>query len=266
MYGRHVNPLSAPAPSTVASLGMYPFPHIRPHWDRLWARIAAEVPGAPPALAWERPLDELWRDPALLMGVTCGWPLVMQLPGLAVVGTFDPAVPWAHAGRYRSVLVASKPASIGEWRHVPGAVAAVNGTDSLSGWVSLCDAWGGTPEHLLVTGAHLESLRAVSRGDAQVASIDAVTFELAVEAEPMTAGAVHVVGHGPLVPALPIVTASADTDRVLALRAAVAAAVGDPTMAGTCAALRIRGFVAFDRSEYAPLLALAPRSADRWAE
>jgi hypothetical protein len=29
-------------------------------------------------------------------------------------------------------------------------------------------------------------------------------------------------------------------------------------MAATCAALRIRGFVALDRSDYEPLLALAP--------
>lgn len=256
-----MNPLSAPAPSAVASLGMYPFPHVRPHWDRLWARIAAELPDAPPELAWDRPLREVWHDPALLVGVTCGWPLVTQLPGLVVVGTFDPAVPWARGGRYRSVLVASKPTSIDEWRQAPGAVAAVNGTDSLSGWVSLCDAWGGAPEHLLVTGAHLESIRAVARGDAQVASIDAVSFELAVEAEPMTAGAVHVIGHGPLVPALPIVTSPANVDRVPALRAAITAAVADPEMAGTCAALRIRGHVAFDRSDYAPLLALGTESA-----
>jgi ABC-type phosphate/phosphonate transport system substrate-binding protein len=254
LYGRHVNPTPATAPGAVASLGMYPLPHVRAHWDRLWTRIAAELPGAPATLAWERPLDELWRDPALLVGVTCGWPLVTQLTGVvAVIGTFDPAVPWAAAGRYRSVLVASKPMSIGEWRRVPGAVVAVNGTDSLSGWVSLCDAWGGAPEQLLVTGAHLESLRTVARGDAQVASIDAVTFELAAEDEPMTVGAVHVIGHGPVVPALPIVTAAANAERVPALRAAIDAAVGDPAVAGTCAALRIRAFVAFDRSDYDPL-------------
>jgi ABC-type phosphate/phosphonate transport system substrate-binding protein len=242
---------------------MYPFPHVRSHWDRLWTRIAAELPGAPVALAWERSLDELWREPALLVGVTCGWPLVTQLPRLEVVGTFDPIVPWARVGRYRSVLVASKPRSIREWR-ITGAVVAVNGTDSLSGWVSLCVVWGGAPEQLLVTGAHLESLRAVARGDAQVASIDAVTFELAVENEPMTAGTVHVIGHGPLVPALPIVTASADA--VPALRAAFAAALSDPEMAGTCAALKIRGFVELDRSDYEPLLALAACSADGPAE
>jgi ABC-type phosphate/phosphonate transport system substrate-binding protein len=237
---------------------MYPFPHLRAHWDRLWSRIAAEVPGAPSTLAWERPLDELWRDPTLLVGVTCGWPLVTQLAReVEVIGTFDPAVPWARGGRYRSVLVASKPVSIAEWRRTPGAVAAVNATDSLSGWVSLRHAWSGVPEHLLVTGAHVESLRAVARGLAQVASIDAVSFELAVEAEPMTAGAVHVIGHGPLVPALPIVTASANADRVPQLRAAIAAAVADPAMDPVCAALRISGFVTFDRHDYEPLLTLA---------
>ncbi len=247
------------AARVIASLGMYPFPHLRGDWDRLWARIARELPDAPSAPAWERDLDEVWRDPALLVGMTCGWPLVTQLRGtVAVVGAFAPAVPWAGDGRYRSVLVASKPLSFAEWRSTPGAVAAVNGTDSLSGWVSLCDAWGGTPERTLVTGAHVESLRAVACGDAHVASIDAVSFELAAEAEPTMVAAVHVVGHGPRVPALPIVTAAAHTADVPRLRSAVAAAVADPLLAATCAALRIGGFVEFDGADYEPLLLLDP--------
>lgn len=238
---------------------MYPFAHLRHHWDRLWDRIAFELPGAPAALSWGHHLHDLWRDPALLVGVTCGWPLVTQLEGaVEVVGTFDPAVPWAGGGHYRSVLVASKPLSFVEWRRTPGTVAAVNGTDSLSGWVSLCQAWGGRPEHVLVTGAHVESLRAVARGEAHVASIDALSFELAVESEPAIAGAVHVVGHGPLVPALPIVTSCAHAERVPEIRTAVSAAVGDPDMAAVCAALRIRGFVALDRTDYDGLISLAP--------
>lgn len=238
---------------------MYPFPHVRAAWNRLWRRIALELEHAPRALDWDRDLHQVWRDPALLLGVTCGWPLVTQLGGgLVVVGTFDPAVPLAATGRYRSVLIASQATSVAGLHALPRAVAAVNGTDSLSGWVSLCHAWGGTPADVMVTGSHLASMRAVARGDAQVASIDAVSYELVAAVEPATTAALHVVGHGPLVPALPIVTAAANAARVPELRNALAVAVTDPALAATCAALLIRGFVPFDRADYEPLLHLAP--------
>ena len=243
----------------IASLGMYPFDHLRSDWDRLWHHIRQGLADAPAQLAWDLDLSDAWQSPDLLLGATCGWPLLTELPPSAhVVGTFDPDVPFARNGAYRSVIIAAKPLSVAEWRARPDTVVAINGEDSLSGAISMWHAWGGRPEHTVVTGAHVESMRAVAGGSAHLASIDAVTYAIVADALPAMAANVHVVGHGPAVPSLPLVTASRHAAQVPALRRAIESAVREPGLAATLHALRIRGFVALDRSAYESLPALLP--------
>jgi ABC-type phosphate/phosphonate transport system substrate-binding protein len=158
------------------------------------------------------------------------------------------------------VLIGNRAWSPAELLALPGA-AAVNGFESLSGWISLCAACGGPPRDVLVTGSHGESLRAVAEGRAQLASIDALSFEFLLEADRSPASVVHIVGHGPLVPSLPLVTGSAWAHRRDELRAAISGAIADPATSRARARLRIRGFVPFDRSDYEPLLELAPPPA-----
>ena len=247
----------------VAALAMYPLAGLREPYDALWAALserldAAGVPGVPRGLEWERDLHETWGDPELLLGNTCGWPLVTELEGaVAVVGSFDMNVPFASGGRYRSVLVAGRPLPFATWRERPDTVIAVNTLDSLSGWVSFAHEWGAVPHQPVVTGGHLHSMRAVADGTAHVASIDAVTFEHVVHSEPMTGG-LHVVGHGPLVPTLPLVCAARHAHLVPVLRDAVVATLADPAMRDVLVALRIRGFVPFDRSAFDHLSSLLP--------
>lgn len=239
---------------TIAVLAMYPFAHVRDAYDRLWESLARRIDGAPPVLDHEIDVHDSWLRDDLLFGQTCGWPLVARLGDrLAVIGAFDHAVGFASGGRYRSVLVASKPRGVGEWRGDPSCVVAVNSEESLSGWVSLCWAWGGPPPRVLVTGSHRESVRAVADGRAQLASIDAMSLEFVAEAEPVVASRVHIVGHGPLVPSLPLVTSVAYAQRVPELREAVTAAMTDPTLDRVRSRLRIRGFVPFGIDDYEPL-------------
>ncbi|MFZ9629512.1 MAG: PhnD/SsuA/transferrin family substrate-binding protein [Ilumatobacteraceae bacterium] len=248
---------------TLAALGMYPFAHLRGAYDRLWAavRTRLDLVDAPEGLSWDVDVHESWRDPALVLGQACGWPLATVLTGVvAVIGSFDVVAPFAHDGRYRSVIVARRPLSVHELRAAPGVRAAVNGLDSLSGWVSLCAVWGGRPPVIVETGAHVQSMHAVAVGDADVASIDAVTFEHAVSADPRLGAALHVVDHGPLVPTLPLVCAASRASTVGVLRAAIDGALADPAMGATCQALRIRRLVPFGREAFDGLLGLAPPS------
>lgn len=248
----------------VAALAMYPLAGLREPYDALWAALrdrleTAGIRDIPESLEWERDLHQTWADPDLLVGNTCGWPLVTELEGrVAVIGSFDMDVPFADAGHYRSVLVAAKPIPFAEWRSRPGTVVAVNTLDSLSGWVSLAHEWGEIPDGPLVTGGHLHSMRAVASGAAHVASIDAVSLEHVVRSEPMTGG-LHIVGHGPRVPTLPLVCAARHAGLVPVLRRALADTVSDPALRDVVAALRIRGFVPLDRSAFDHLPSLLPR-------
>ncbi|HEX7388528.1 MAG TPA: hypothetical protein VF286_00360, partial [Acidiphilium sp.] len=61
----------------VASLGMYDFPWLRPATDRLWAAIRdrMRMSGAdavPETLERSRALEDIWRDPNLVLAQTCG--------------------------------------------------------------------------------------------------------------------------------------------------------------------------------------------------
>ncbi len=242
---------------------MYPFAHLRSAYDTFWSVLRGHLSAsveAPSGLAWHLDLADAWSAPDLLMGQTCGWPLTMLQPHLTAIGSFDVAAPFAAGGRYRSVLVASKPLGLEQWKADQGTVVARNGADSLSGWISMQWAWGGVPPQVITTGGHAASMRAVAAGEAHVASIDALTFEFLAETEPATVGHLHVIGHGPLVPSLPL-AANRDVARVAEFRAALAATVVDPAAADACARLRIRGFVPFEDAEYATLRSLVPPPA-----
>lgn len=242
----------------VASLAMYPFAQLRTATDELWVEVRRHLGWGPTALEWDVLTPDVWHHPHLLLTQTCGWPLVTQLAdSMVVVGAFDHDVPDAHDGTYRSVLVSPHDATLDQLRERPGVVAAVNGRDSLSGWVSLQYAWGGVPDDVIETGAHAASVHALAEGRADIASIDAVSWALLEDLEPQLVERLNVVGGGPRVPCLPVVAPIAHAADVTALRAAFTAAVAEPDLSASLAALHIRGFVPLDLSDYLPLRSLA---------
>jgi ABC-type phosphate/phosphonate transport system substrate-binding protein len=122
----------------------------------------------------------------------------------------------------------------------------------------MLSAWGGVPPNVLYTGSHVLSMRAVAAGEAQVASIDALSFEFLAETEPATVGRLHIIGHGPLVGTLPLVMSTAVAHRRDEVRAAFTDAVADPALADACARLRINAFVPVGLEHYESLRALVP--------
>jgi ABC-type phosphate/phosphonate transport system substrate-binding protein len=242
----------------IASLAMYPLPAIRTATNDLWVVVRRNLVCGPDKLEWKLLTPQVWRDPDMLVAQCCGWPLVTEFARtMAVVGTFDHAVPdSSQEGAYRSVIITATDRSLDDLLDDPATVAAVNDYASLSGWVSLRHVWNGRDLKSVVTGGHLESVLAIGVGEAQVASIDAVSWSLFEEFEPSAVDGLSVIGHGPQVPCLPIVVPLRYEDRVPELRAAFATAVADPALAQALRTLRIRGFVPRSLADYTSLLTL----------
>ncbi|MFZ9482237.1 MAG: PhnD/SsuA/transferrin family substrate-binding protein, partial [Ilumatobacteraceae bacterium] len=183
---------------------------------------------------------------------------------VAVIGSFDVVAPFASGGRYRSVIVSSKPLSVGEWKQRGDCRLVANNPDSLSGWVSLSWAWGERLDDLRFVGAHVESIREIVEGRADLASIDAVTFEHVITSQPSVAARVHVVGHGPEVPSLPLVCANRFADNVPAFRRVLASLTApeslsqDRELADALGTLKIKGFVPFGIEAFEFLPGLLP--------
>ena len=234
---------------TIASLAMYPFVAIRPDQERLWNAVRARLSFEAPDLDWTIEHDEACRRDDLLIGQTCGWPLITDLASrVRVVGTFDCDVDGAADGTYYSLLVSGDPEPLIEILHRPGLKVAANSSDSLSGWVSLYSvavSHGVRLDAVEWTGSHASSVEAVRVGRADLAAIDSVSWTH------LDTTGLSVVGRGPRIPCLPLVTSLRSTETVVSeLRRGFAAAVSDPSMATTCASLRIRGFLDRELADY----------------
>ena len=251
----------APGSAPYASLAMYPFPALRRAWERLWAAIHDAAPWTPPRLRWDRDPHDHWIDADCSVAQACGWPVVTSLTGrVDVVGAFALALDDADGHRYRSVVVAARPVGLADLV-AERATAAVNAPDSLSGWISLLaaagtrGAWPGPVEW---TGGHVESLRALREGRADVASVDALSFEFVRRHDPDLTGDLHVVDRGPWVPSLPVVVRTGTPPgRIEELRDGIVAALAREDL-GARDELLLDGVVALDSDAYRSLLMLVP--------
>ena len=241
---------------TIASLAMYPFTHLRSAQEHLWDDVRSRLSFDAPLLNWELEPDAASRRDDLLLGQTCGWPLVKDLAtSVHVVGTFDCDVDGAIDGTYRSVLVSNVDDPLHDILHRPDLRVAANSRDSLSGWISLlsvASAEGVELGDVEWTGAHAVSIEAVRDGRCQLAAIDAVSLVH------LGSRGLSRVGQGPRIPCLPLVSSRSTTNDVVSeLRGALSASVADPAMAQTCATLKIRGFLERELADYEEVSDLA---------
>lgn len=233
----------------VANLGMYDPPWLHEATDALWAclRDALAARGwrdVPSALDRTRPLGAIWRDPALLVGQTCGYPLMTQLgDAVTVIGAPVYDLPGCEGPRHCSVIVVRGEAPFATLADLRGARAAMNGPDSNSGMNLFRHAIAPLARDgrffgaVVETGGHLLSMASVRRGETDVAAIDCVTFGLAARHRPELTTGLRILARTASGPALPFITrGGAGTDEVDALRAALNAALlaeeTDPRVAG----------------------------------
>jgi ABC-type phosphate/phosphonate transport system substrate-binding protein len=241
-----------------ASLAMYPFESTIAAWDTLWRAVHREAPWTPPTLSWTGDVQADWRSTACVVSQACGWPIATQLGAFVeVIGAFSFTIAEARGHEYHSILIARDPHVL-ERVGDADLIAAVNSADSLSGCVSLLAsigraAWPGLTRW---TGSHAESVRAVSDGTADVASIDSLSLRFITREQPALIEGLHRVGAGPWVPSPAIVVRQGtSTARRRELVRGLRAAASDPALG---AALQIDGFVELDTRAYEAVSRLVP--------
>ena len=238
---------------------MYDWPEFTQATDRLWASIRDNLSragiDAPALLDRTSPPAKTWQSPNLLLSQTCGLALMQELRDRVVVlGCFS----WQgqpSSGDYHSVIIARDTLAIEKLSALCGQRAAINYESSYSGclalkrWASLMLKPGAVFSKVITTGSHRESIRAVSTGLADIASIDCVSWTLARRFD-TTVQSLKVVARTDDRPGLPLITAMRSSPSMLdGLRVALNEAVTilDPTSRDV---LGISAFVVANKHDY----------------
>jgi ABC-type phosphate/phosphonate transport system substrate-binding protein len=241
---------------------MYDFPWTAAANDALWAgvaeRLRAAGVAAPIGLARSADLHELWRNPKLMFGQTCGYPYVTALrASVALIATPVYAFAGCRGALHRSFIVAGKQRGRRNLADFAGARAAVNAPDSNTGMnlfrATIAPIARGRAffAQVTVTGSHAASLAAVSDGTADLAAIDCVSFALLRRGRPDLTQGVDVIARTPLSPAPPfIMSAGLGKVHLSAVRAALFATLADPALAGPRDALGLAGAAILGDADY----------------
>jgi ABC-type phosphate/phosphonate transport system substrate-binding protein len=254
--------------AAIAILPMYDFPWIAAANDALWASIVARLAEAgvraPMGLTRGGDLAARWRHSGLTFGQTCGYPYVIGLKDtVTLIAAPEYSFPGCEDALHRSFIIrrVDEPhRALDEFR---GTVAALNAHDSNTGMnlfrAAIAPVAGGAPffSSIFVTGSHEASLSAVAEGKADLASIDCVSFALIKRGRPELIERVAIAAESPLSPCLPfIASASLPAPTIEAVREALFAALADPNLAETRAALGLEGARVATPSDYDRVIAL----------
>lgn len=240
-------------------------PALDAFWRALSVRLAAAgVNGLPQALTWPSELRAHWRDPALLLGQTCGYPLVTELAGqVRVVGSLCYAAPGCNGVRNRSQLVVRSDDRATTLAQFRGRTVAYNGSDSQSGYNALraliapLAVEGRFFGRSVEVGYHLRSAEAVRDGLADIAAIDCISLAGFRRHLPDSVRGLRVLGETDDYVGLPLITSLQTDETTLALlRGALADTIADAANASICADLLLVGFEPLEYGAYGKHLAM----------
>jgi ABC-type phosphate/phosphonate transport system substrate-binding protein len=204
---------------------------------------------------WEAP----WRDPGLLLSQCCGYDAVMPpyRSQLRIVATPRYRAPGCVGGRYSSLVMVRQGSALARLEDLCGARAVINNPTSHSGWNALralvlpYRREGRFFASVAESGCHLESLRWLQRGWADVAAIDCVVIELVRRHQPGLLRGLRTLAFTPLAAAPPYVTRAAlPASSVEVLRRALRDVMADPALALVREALLLDGVEVLPRGAY----------------
>ncbi len=233
---------------------MYDPPELRREVDAWWSGLAdsfrhAGIAGVPDRLDRDIAFDALWSAPDLLFAQACGFPMVGKWAGrLQYLATPRYAAPGCHGAKYCSWVVVPASSTARSIEDLRGARCSINGRISHSGYNALRALvaplahdgrfFGSVTE----SGSHLESLLQIQRGEAEVASIDCISYALLSRCRPDVLAAARIVGRTADAPGLPYVTrCPADPGLIERFRAGLVRAFADRRLAAIREKLLIGG-------------------------
>ncbi len=187
--------------------------------------------------------DAVWHSPDLAFSQTCGYPFTHQFRGLLqYVATPHYACDGCDGANYSSFIFAREAKSLAKFS---GATPAVNAVDSMSGNLALklCfkDFLHGRDffQPPLITGSHLNSLKAVREGRADLCAIDSVCVALAKKYRLEDLEGLTEIARSQMIPGLPYITRGGNVDH---LRDALRKTFHDPQLSAARGALLLDGF------------------------
>jgi ABC-type phosphate/phosphonate transport system substrate-binding protein len=246
----------------VASLGMYDGDFMSDANRRLWGAIGGYLRRAgveaPEALDPSEP-REIWTNPGLIFGQTCGYPYITALRGrVSLIATPIYDFDGCDGPRHCSFVVASDKSRNRSLASFAGARAAINARDSNTGMNLfrglLAPIARGRRmfDEVLVTGSHAASLAAVGGGEADIAAIDCVSYGFLRRGRPELFDGVAVIARTQATPGLPfVINAELGRSLVTALRVALFAALSDPALTEERQALGLKGAAILTDADYA---------------
>ena len=230
----------------------------------LWSHLAGALArhglqALPDRLQWPSDLHQHWQDPNLLLSQACGYPLVTFLSGkVRVVGTFRYTAAGCSGYLCRSALVVRAGDRAQKLADLRGRILAFNSTDSQSGYNALrakiapLGSDGRFFSAAVPTGSHVQSLKRVSQGLADLAALDCVTLAGLQISQPELCRSVRVLDWSDPYPGLPLITSGQTSDQTLGLlRQVLAQAMEAPELGAVRDALLIGGFVPLNARDYA---------------
>jgi ABC-type phosphate/phosphonate transport system substrate-binding protein len=257
----------------IAVLPMYDFPGTAAANDALWAAISARLAEAgvraPTRLTRGGDLAALWRHPGLVFGQTCGYPYVTGLKdSVTLIATPEYSFAGCEGASHRSFIIraARDPRrGLSEFR---GATAALNAQDSNTGMnlfrAAIASVARGAPffRAIVVTGSHEASVEAVAEGQADLASIDCVSFALLSRGRPELVEGMALVAESPLSPCLPFIAAAGlAAPTAAAVRQAFFAAIADPNLVEARTTLGLKGARLASPADYDRVIEIARGAA-----
>jgi ABC-type phosphate/phosphonate transport system substrate-binding protein len=241
----------------IAFLPMYAVRGAHGHVDTLWRCLRDSLRSsgieAPEQVSTITPRIVGWLHPDLILGQTCGLPYITKLcDRTELIGTPDYGVEGCAPGFYHSTLVISVADKRHKLSEFFGGTFAVNGKDSQSGYGAMMRAAAPFAKagrffgRAIHTGSHDASMRLVTKGYADIAAIDSVTWRISRQFDSVTDG-LRSIGTTEPTPGLPFIAAKSRWDGRL-LDAVRVGVVGLPE--ATRHAFGLRDVLPFRRADY----------------